>query len=79
MSGSILKNGRINIIIACNVVSIIASFLSVWKNWELMLAARFVFSLTAGISISACSKMIPETIPADLFDKGFGQSTNVMI
>ena len=79
VSGSILKNGRIKIITVCNIVSIISTFLSIWLNWELMLAARFVFAFSAGIAGSACPKMIEETIPAHLIEKGFGQSTNTII
>ena len=53
--------------------------MSIWLNWPLMLAGRFVFAFTAGITTSATPKMIEETVPAHLIERGFGQSTNTFI
>lgn len=68
ISGQILKNGRIKVVIACNIISLIATASSIWLNWELILASRFIFAICAGLCVSACPKMIEETIPAHLID-----------
>jgi len=79
ISGMILKNGRIKIIMICNIVSIIATFMSIWLNWTLMLIGRFIFSFVAGIAVAAAPKIIEETVPPHLIDRGFGQSSNAII
>ena len=72
ISGVILKNGRIKIIIVCNIISIVATFMSIWLNWPLMLIGRFIFSFASGIAVAASPKIVEETVPIHLNDMGFG-------
>lgn len=40
---------------------------------------RAVFGFACGVLICATPKVIDETIPSNLIDKGFGASTNIVI
>lgn len=44
-----------------------------------MVIARFVLGLSIGVLLCATSKLMDETIPAKLIDKGFGTATNILI
>ena len=44
-----------------------------------MVLGRFCFGYCSGVLMCATSKMLEETIPARLVDKGFGTSTNILM
>ena len=74
-----MKYGKRRMILLFNLVIIATSIMSIYKNWTLMVVARGLFSFAAGAIVSFTPKIIAETIPAHLVDKGFGASTNVFI
>lgn len=44
-----------------------------------MCFGRFVIGLSAGVILSTTPKMLEESIPAHLMDKGFGMTTSLFI
>ena len=44
-----------------------------------MCFGRLIYGFTAGIIMCATPKMLEETIPANVAEKGFGTSTNIFI
>lgn len=44
-----------------------------------MVFGRFCFGYSSGVLMSATSKLLEETIPTRLVDKGFGTSTNILM
>ena len=44
-----------------------------------MCAGRIIYGFTAGVMICSTPKMIEETIPEIVSEKGFGTSTNIFI
>ena len=44
-----------------------------------MCVGRTIVGFACGVLICATPKMIDETIPVELIDKGFGTSTNIVI
>lgn len=62
-----------------NLVCIGFSVMSTFKNLQIMAIARFGFGLGSGIIVAAAPKLLEETVPAHLIDKGFGCSTNILI
>jgi len=77
--GKLIQFGKRRMIIVFNSVIIIASVMSIFKNWELMLVGRGLFSFASGALVTFNPKVLGETIPANIFDYGFGASTNMFI
>lgn len=44
-----------------------------------MCFGRFVLGISAGVILSTTPKMLEESIPAHLMDKGFGMTTSLFI
>lgn len=44
-----------------------------------MCFGRFVLGMCAGVVLCTTPKMIEETVPAHLLEKGFGSSTSVFV
>jgi len=66
-------------VIIFNIVIIIASALSLFKNYPLICVGRFIHGFSSGVLVSAVPKIIDETVPSHVVDKWFGTSTNLMI
>ena len=49
------------------------------KNIWVIIVARFFYGFASGVLLSVAPKVLEETIPAELLDKGFGTSTNLFI
>jgi hypothetical protein len=61
------------------MVALVGTALSLVLNFKVMCVGRFLFGLSAGVLLCATPKIIDETIPASLIDKGFGASTNILM
>jgi MFS family permease len=66
-------------IIIFNVFGLIGSIMSLQLSFKLMCLGRFFFGLTSGVLLCATSRVLEDTIPVRLIDKGFGTSTNILM
>lgn len=66
-------------IITFNCIGLLGSTLSLFLNFKLMCLGRLFFGLGGGVLLCATSRILEETIPVRLLDKGFGTSTNLMM
>lgn len=74
-----MQNGRRPLVIFSNFMAIAFAGLSLVANTYVIAVARLGFGLASGFIIAASPKILDETIPAHLIDKGFGMSTNLLI
>lgn len=66
-------------IIIFNIFGLIGSIMSLQVSFKIMCLGRFFFGLTSGVLLCATSRVLEDTIPAHLVDKGFGTSTNILM
>ena len=74
-----MQRGRRPLVIISNILAIVFSGLSIVPNTWVIAVGRLGYGLSAGFIISATPKILEETVPAHLLDKGFGTSTNLII
>lgn len=74
-----IKRGRRKTLIAGCFIVILGSLVSLVKEYWTICVGRFILGLGSGLSLASTPKMIEETIPAHVVDKGFGVSTNVAV
>jgi MFS family permease len=79
IGGDIIKNGRRFTILRFNIIGLIASLSMFTLNFYVMCFGRVIFGLSSGVLLCATPKMIDETVPAKLLDKGFGASTAIIM
>lgn len=60
-------------------IGLVGTILSLSLNIKIMCLGRFMFGLGGGVLLCASSKILEETIPVRLLDKGFGTSTNIFM
>ena len=77
--GDFTAKGRRTTIIYFNILALIGTALSLILNFKVMCFGRFLFGFAAGVLLCATPKIIDETIPVALIDKGFGASTNILM
>ena len=77
--GNIISHGRRKSILVYSIVSIIGSLLSLVNNLPAIIIGRLIFGFGAGVLVTACPKIIEETVPAHYMDYGYGISTNLAI
>jgi MFS family permease len=77
--GDFVKNGRRKTIIIFNILGAIATCFTLVLDFNSMCFGRCLFGFASGILSCATPKVLDETIPANLMDKGFGTSTNIII
>lgn len=77
--GDFVKNGRRKTIIIFNILGAIATCFTLILDFNSMCFGRMLFGFASGILSCATPKVLDETIPANLMDKGFGTSTNIII
>ena len=76
--GDFVKMGRRKTIIAQNVVGLISSGISILPNFYMICFGRLVFGFSCGVLLCTTPRMLDETIPPHLIDRGFGNSTNIV-
>lgn len=79
IGGSVIKYGRRRTIILNNVIAIIGACVSFIKVYEVIVLGRFLVGFAGGMIVSAAPKMLEETSPKSILDKGFGTTTNTLI
>ena len=78
--GVIVKYGRRPIIIIFLCVAIVGTIMSLFLNYPLMCAGRFVNGFASGVLLSANPKLLGETLPmSQIGERWFGTSPNYMI
>lgn len=45
-------------------------------NIWLIVVGRCLYGLASGVMITASAKMLEETVPSNIFERGFGNTTN---
>ena len=79
LAGNIMKYGRKWILVSFNLIGIVGSIMSIFPHYKLIILGRFIYGIGAGGLISIAPRMIQETIPNELFDRGFSATTNTAI
>ena len=74
-----MQKGRRSLVIISNFLVIAFAGLSLVANTYVIAVARLGFGLASVFIIAASPKILDETIPAHLIDRGFGMSTNLLI
>ena len=74
-----MRYGRRFPIILFNFVGIIGSIFSILPHLKVLCFGRFLYGYAAGVMIVIAPKFIIETVPARIYDNGFGASTNSAI
>jgi MFS family permease len=77
LAGELMSRGRRKAVLIANSIGIVGSLLSVILNYDIMFVGRLLFGICAGLNMAICPKMIEETIPTRLMDKGFGICTAI--
>jgi len=77
--GDFIKHGRRKTLIRFNCVGLIGSIFCMFLNFWQMCFGRFVLGISAGVILSTTPKMLEESIPGHLLDKGFGMTTSLFI
>jgi len=77
--GDFIKYGRRLTLIQFNLVGLFGSCIALYLNFWIMCVGRFIYGFSAGVIMCATPKMLEETIPANVAEKGFGTSTNILI
>jgi MFS family permease len=60
-------------------LAILGSCLSIINNFYVILVGRLAYGFAAGVLVTACPKIVEETIPSNHMDYGYGISTNLGI
>ena len=79
IGGQIISHGRRRSVLVYNLVSIVGSLLSLVANLPVMCIGRLIFGFATGVLVTACPKIIEETVPAHYMDYWYGTSTNLGI
>lgn len=79
LGGDIIKYGRRWTILHFNIIGLLASLTMFTLNYNVMCIGRVIFGFSSGVMLCATPKMIDETVPAKLLDKGFGASTAIIM
>ena len=77
--GDFIKYGRRSTLIRFNIVGLLGSIIAMFLNFWQMCFGRFVLGISAGVILCTTPKMIEETVPPQLIEKGFGTSTSIII
>ena len=77
--GDFTAMGRRKTIIYFNSLALIGTALSLILHFKIICFGRFVYGFAAGVLLCATPKIMEETIPTELIDKGFGASTNIFM
>lgn len=65
--------------IGFNILGIGACLLSVINSYSTVIIGRFIYGFVAGVMLNITPKMLLETIPMDVYNAGYGASTNLVI
>ena len=77
--GDFIKYGRRSTLIKFNLIGLFASITALFRHFYWMCFGRFLFGVSSGVLMCTTPKILEETIPANVMDKGFGTSTNILI
>ena len=66
-------------VILFNIIAIVSCCFCLVKNIYLIYIGRIIYGFCTGVFTCATPKIIDDTIPAHVIDKGYGISTNLAI
>ena len=79
VGGKIIAYGRRRSVLIFDLLGILGSVLSIISNFYVILLGRLTFGFAAGVLVTACPKIVEETVPSAYMDYGYGISTNLGI
>lgn len=79
IGGNLVQRGRRLAVLRFNIASIFACCFCIINNLAVICIGRFLYGFTSGVMLCATSKMMEETIPSSLMNKGYGASTNFFV
>ena len=79
LSSRFSKESKRSVFIKFNVLGIVACLVSCINTYITVIIGRFVYGVVGGIMISITPKMLQETIPKDIYNKGYGATTNFVL
>jgi MFS family permease len=79
VGGKIIAYGRRKSVLIFDLLGIIGSVLSIIENFYVILVGRLMYGFAAGVLVTACPKIVEETVPSAYMDLGYGISTNLGI
>ena len=77
--GKIIAYGRRRAVLVFDLLGILGCGLSVVNNFYVILGGRLAYGFAAGVLVTACPKIVEETVPVAHMDYGYGISTNLGI
>jgi len=79
VSGRLVRTSIRKTFIGLNMLGIIGCLVSCINTYSTVILGRFVYGCVGGVMISLTPKMLQQTIPMDIYNKGYGASTNFVI
>ena len=79
VGGKIIAYGRRRSVLIFDVLGLLGSALSLIPNFYVILLGRLLYGFAAGVLVTACPKIVEETVPSTIMDNGYGISTNLGI
>jgi MFS family permease len=74
-----MKISRRTTFIGFNLLGIAACCLSIVNSYSTVIIGRFIYGFVAGVMLNITPKMLLETLPMDIYNAGYGASTNLVI
>ena len=79
VSGSLARKSIRRTFLALNLLGILGCLISCINTYSTVILGRFLYGCVGGVMISLTPKMLQQTIPMDIYNKGYGASTNFVI
>ena len=74
-----MKLSRRKTFIGFNILGIGACLLSIINSYSTVIIGRFIYGFVSGVMLNITPKMLLETLPMDIYNSGYGASTNFFI
>ena len=78
-ASKVMKLSRRKAFIGFNLLGIVACLISSINTFSTVIIGRFLYGFTCGVMLNITPKMLLETIPMDIYNSGYGASTNLAI
>ena len=79
LSGWLARQSIRKTFVGLNMLGIVGCVISCINTYSTVILGRFVYGCVGGVMISLTPKMLQQTIPMDIYNKGFGASTSFVI
>jgi MFS family permease len=78
-SGQLARASITKTFIGLNILGVLGCVVSCVNTYSTVILGRFVYGCVGGVMISLTPKMLQQTIPMDIYNRGYGASTNLVI